>query len=318
MSSTISKPVYFDSELQQAGDDYPPKLQYNSIHLAFQALSEFKNLNDGEIPRAWNDQDAEQFVKLAVKINNESTRFNQLDDQLLATFAKVCSGALCPVQSVVGATASQEIMKACTGKFHPIFQYFYYSCAEILQDWRPSDAAPIGSRYDSQIMVLGKEFQQRLANLNCFLVGSGALGCEYLKNLAMMGACTGSGGKLTVTDMDTIEKSNLNRQFLFRSWDIQKPKAEVAVRAVRRMNPSFNPVANLSRVAEETEHIYTAEFFKSLDVVCNALDNVKTRLYVDSKCIEFQKPLIESGTLGTKGKFRLFTKLKKKLIKIFE
>lgn len=53
-----------------------------------------------------------------------------------------------------------------------------------------------------------------------FQVGAGAIGCELLKNWAMMGVGTGDEGKIFVTDMDVIEKSNLNRQFLFRAWDV--------------------------------------------------------------------------------------------------
>lgn len=52
-----------------------------------------------------------------------------------------------------------------------------------------------------------------------FLVGAGALGCEFIKNFAMMGLAT-QAGQVTVTDDDVIEKSNLSRQFLFRDWDI--------------------------------------------------------------------------------------------------
>ena len=52
-------------------------------------------------------------------------------------------------------------------------------------------------------------------------VGAGAIGCEMLKNWAMMGVASQEGGQITVTDMDIIEKSNLNRQFLFRPWDVQ-------------------------------------------------------------------------------------------------
>lgn len=52
------------------------------------------------------------------------------------------------------------------------------------------------------------------------MVGAGAIGCEMLKNWAMMGLGTGPKGHLTITDMDTIEKSNLNRQFLFRTGDV--------------------------------------------------------------------------------------------------
>ena len=53
-----------------------------------------------------------------------------------------------------------------------------------------------------------------------FLVGAGALGCEFIKNFALMGLGVGTSGQITVTDDDVIEKSNLSRQFLFRDWDI--------------------------------------------------------------------------------------------------
>lgn len=51
-------------------------------------------------------------------------------------------------------------------------------------------------------------------------MGAGAIGCELLKNFAMIGLAAGEGGNITVTDMDTIEYSNLNRQFLFRQQDV--------------------------------------------------------------------------------------------------
>jgi ubiquitin-activating enzyme E1 len=53
-----------------------------------------------------------------------------------------------------------------------------------------------------------------------FLVGAGALGREFLKNFALMGISTGLNGKIFLTDMDHIKKSNLNYQFLFRDKDI--------------------------------------------------------------------------------------------------
>jgi ubiquitin-activating enzyme E1 len=77
-----------------------------------------------------------------------------------------------------------------------------------------------GSRYDGQIAVFGAGVQRKLEALRVFLVGAGALGCEFFKNLAMMGVATGGGGEVTVTDDDVIEKSNLSRQFLFRDWNI--------------------------------------------------------------------------------------------------
>lgn len=77
-------------------------------------------------------------------------------------------------------------------------------------------------RYEPQIAVIGRSLQQKLQSLKLFLVGAGALGCEFLKNFAMMGIACGDAGLVTVTDDDVIEKSNLSRQFLFRNWHIGK------------------------------------------------------------------------------------------------
>lgn len=77
-----------------------------------------------------------------------------------------------------------------------------------------------GGRYDSQVAVFGSAVQQKIQDLKLFLVGAGALGCEFLKNFALMGVGCNSGGCVTVTDDDIIEKSNLSRQFLFRDSNI--------------------------------------------------------------------------------------------------
>lgn len=68
-----------------------------------------------------------------------------------------------------------------------------------------------GSRYDDQIKIYGNEFQRKLGELNIFMVGAGALGCEFVKAFAMMGVACGHHGLITCTDNDNIEVSNLNR-----------------------------------------------------------------------------------------------------------
>ena len=114
----------------------------------------------------------------------------------------------------------QEVLKACTGKFTPIKQWMYFDAVEMLpEEEDPALFQPQGSRYDSQTIVFGRDVQQKVLNLSYFLVGAGAIGCELLKNWACMGVGAESG-MIHVTDMDTIEKSNLNRQFLFRPNDV--------------------------------------------------------------------------------------------------
>jgi len=156
-------------------------------------------------------------------------------------------------------------------------------------------------RYGSQIAVLGKKIHQKLIDLNVFLVGAGALGCEYVKMLALLGIGTSSKGKVHVTDMDRIEISNLNRQFLFRKKDVGNPKSTTAGEACSLMNPEFSVQSYEIKVCPETEKQFNDSFWESLDFVVNALDNVKARQYVDKKCVWYEKPLFESGTLGTKA-----------------
>lgn len=151
------------------------------------------------------------------------------------------TGDISPVVAVIGGFVAQEVLKACSAKFHPMVQHLYFDSLESLPSIFPTeqDCQPTGTRYDAQIAVFGKAFQDKIANHRQFLVGSGAIGCEMLKNWSMIGLATGPKGVIHVTDLDTIEKSNLNRQFLFRPKDVGKFKAEVASAAVAEMNPDL-------------------------------------------------------------------------------
>jgi ubiquitin-activating enzyme E1 len=60
-------------------------------------------------------------------------------------------------------------------------------------------------------------------------------------------------------------------------------------------------LARLDKVHEETNHIFSDKFFESQTIVTNALDNVAAREYVDKRCVYNLTPLIDSGTLGSKG-----------------
>ncbi|XP_050314109.1 ubiquitin-like modifier-activating enzyme 1 [Anthonomus grandis grandis] len=294
LKESLKDPEYLIADF--AKFDYPPQL-----HLAFTTLHLFIEKH-GRVPKPWSNDDAADFVSIA-KTNSASSG-DTINEDLLETFAKVSAGDLCPMNAVIGGIVAQEVMKACSGKFHPIVQWLYFDAIETL----PTDkseiteelAKPQGSRYDGQIAVFGKDFQKKIAAQNYFVVGAGAIGCELLKNFAMMGLGT-DGGSIIVTDMDLIEKSNLNRQFLFRPHDVQKPKSVTAAMAIKKMNPEVNVIAHENRVGPETENIYDDTFFEALDGVANALDNVDARIYMDRRCVYYRKPLLESGTLGTKG-----------------
>lgn len=273
------------------------------LHLAFQALDAFRH-DLGRFPIAGSEDDAGKLMDLALKINESlgDGKLEEINRKLLYHFASGSRSVLNPMAAIFGGIVGQEVMKACSGKFHPLFQFFYFDSLESLppEPLEPNDLKPLNSRYDAQISVFGAKQQNKMEAAKAFIVGAGALGCEFLKNLALMGVCCSQKGKLTITDDDVIEKSNLSRQFLFRDWNIGQAKSTVAAAAAAVVNPSLHIEALQNRASPDTESVFHDAFWESLDVVINALDNVTARMYMDGRCLYFQKPLLESGTLGTK------------------
>lgn len=285
--------------------DYAKFDRPQQLHIGFQAIHAFAEKHH-RLPRPQNDADATIVIGAAKGFIGVEKLEVELDEKLIRELSYQAQGDLSPMAAFFGGLAAQEVLKAVSGKFHPINQWLYFDSLESL----PSNSkrseelcAPLNSRYDGQIAVFGREYQEKIANTQEFLVGAGAIGCEMLKNWAMIGLGTGPKGKISVTDMDSIEKSNLNRQFLFRPKDVGKLKSECAAAAVAAMNPDLEGhiITLRDRVGNDTEHIFDENFWNSLDGVTNALDNVDARTYVDRRCVFFRKPLLESGTLGTKG-----------------
>src|SRR4051795_6504126 len=106
--------------------------------------------------------------------------------------------------------------------------------------------------------------QEKLAAARVLVVGAGALGNEVLKNLALVGI-----GTTFVIDLDSVEPSNLSRSVLFRAEDGGQPKAEVAARRAREINPEVSIVPRHGDVITEMG----LGLFAAVDVVIGCLDN---------------------------------------------
>ena len=139
--------------------------------------------------------------------------------KLLRQFVFGVKAVLNSMATMFRGIVRKKVVKACFGKFHPLFQFFYFELVQSLsaEPLDPSDFKPLSSCYDAQISVFGLKLQKKLEDAKMLLVGFEASGCEFQKNVALMGVSCGSQGKRTITD-DVIEKSNLSRQFLFRDW----------------------------------------------------------------------------------------------------
>ncbi|KAJ8766240.1 hypothetical protein K2173_022299 [Erythroxylum novogranatense] len=140
------------------------------------------------------------------------------------------------------------------------------------------------------------------------VVGAGGLGCELLKDLALSGFTN-----LEVIDMDRIEVSNLNRQFLFRLEDVGKPKAEVAAKRVMQRVSGVNIVPHFCRIEDKE-----IEFYNDFSIIVLGLDSIEARSYINSVACSFleydsddnprditMKPMVDGGTEGFKGHARV-------------
>ncbi|KAF9619390.1 hypothetical protein IFM89_006577 [Coptis chinensis] len=147
------------------------------------------------------------------------------------------------------------------------------------------------------------EFEQQLEvikSAKVLMVGAGGIGCELLKTLALSGF-----QDIHIIDMDTIEVSNLNRQFLFRQSHVGQSKAKVARDAVLRFRPNINITPYHANVKGPEFNI---DFFKQFNVVLNGLDNLDARRHVNRLCLAAGVPLVESGTTGFLGQVTVHVK----------
>ncbi|KAG1806044.1 ubiquitin activating enzyme [Suillus variegatus] len=242
-----------------------------TLHAGFQAVSQFK--------ARLGHQYAASLVALAKKLDADA------DEKIIAELAYQATGDLLPpVAAVIGGFVAQEVLKACSAKFHLILQHLYFDSLESLPNTLPTeqDCEPLGSRYDRISLPI--------------TVSSSS-------NWSMMVLATGLDATIHTTDLDIIEKSNLlNRQFLFHAKDLGKFKSEVAAVAVADMNPALKDhiLCRQDPVGQVTENVFNDNFFSGIDSVIDALDNIAARVYVDQRCILYEKPVLESGTMGTK------------------
>jgi len=243
----------------------------------------------------------DEFVSTAGNTSGEEGKHFKA---IASSFAKCAKAKFTPLQAIYGALGAQEALKAASGLYNPIKQFLLYDCDEILIGVK-SKAEDGDSHVSGMKYILGKKLLKKLASQKVFVVGSGAIGCEILKNLAAMdvGTRKSKGGSIILTDMDTIEKSNLSRQLLFRDADVGKFKSVAAQEAMQRLNPKVKMDTHTSKVGDDATGTYFDDKFWSdgVDVVLNALDNVEARLFIDSQCVANQKALVDAGTLGSKG-----------------
>ena len=143
-------------------------------------------------------------------------------------------------------------------------------------------------RYGRQLLLpeLGEAGQERLKAARVLLVGAGGLGSPAALYLAAAGV-----GTLCIVDHDRVEASNLHRQVLFDTADIGAPKAEVAARRLRALNPAIRVEPRVLRLDAGN----VLELASGHDLVVDGSDRLATRYLVADACVLAGKPLVSAA-----------------------
>jgi len=156
-------------------------------------------------------------------------------------------------------------------------------------------------RYDRhfKLPILGLEGQARLRATRVLCVGVGGLGAPACLYLAAAGI-----GTLGLIDDDVVELTNLQRQILYSTTDISKPKTEVAQSKLLALNPELRVIAYPERLTAENIEKIIAEY----DIILDGSDNFTTHYWVNDVCHRLKKMMVFSAVTQTEGYCSVFNK----------
>ena len=149
-------------------------------------------------------------------------------------------------------------------------------------------------RYSRQLLLedVSPEGQQKLKNSKVLIVGLGGLGSPASLYLAGAGV-----GELWLADHDDLHVSNLQRQVLYDTDDIEQSKAQLAAKRLRQLNPLVKTRAIAQKLEVET----LIPLVEQVDLVLDCCDNMATRHAVNAACVITNTPLVSGSAVGFGG-----------------
>ena len=160
-------------------------------------------------------------------------------------------------------------------------------------------------RYSRQIILkkIGVVGQKKLLKSNVLIVGAGGLGSPISIYLAALGI-----GKIGIIDKDSVEISNLSRQIIFSTNDLNKNKSSVAINKLRKINPDIKLHSFNKRLTKKNIN----QIAKNFDLIVDGSDNFRTRFLINDYCLKNRKILISGAISKFDGQVYTFNFSKKK------
>jgi sulfur-carrier protein adenylyltransferase/sulfurtransferase len=144
--------------------------------------------------------------------------------------------------------------------------------------------------------------QQKLKNARVLVIGAGGLGAPLLLYLAAAGV-----GTIGIVEYDQVDISNLQRQILYQTADIGRPKIEVARERLLALNPRIKVVAH----AQALDLGNALDLIGQYDLVADGSDNFPTRYLVNDACVLAKKPLVYAAIFRYEGQVSVFNAMTK-------
>ena len=154
-------------------------------------------------------------------------------------------------------------------------------------------------RYSRHLIMpeVAMEGQQKLRHARVLVVGAGGLGSPVLSYLAAAGV-----GTLGIVDFDTVDFTNLQRQIIYSTSDVGRPKLEAAADRIRAMNPDVRVEMHEDRLTSEN----ALSILKEYDVVVDGTDNYPTRYLVNDACVMLGIPNVYGSIFRFEGQASVF------------
>ncbi|MBN1767389.1 MAG: HesA/MoeB/ThiF family protein [Prolixibacteraceae bacterium] len=155
------------------------------------------------------------------------------------------------------------------------------------------------NRYARQTMLpqIGTTGQAKIRQAKVLVVGAGGLGAPVLQYLTAAGV-----GTIGIVDNDTVSETNLQRQVLYSTEDIDLPKAEIACEKLLKLNP----YCNIQTYNERLDEKNASEIVRKFDLVVDCTDNFTSRYLLDDVCEKLEKPLVYGSIEEFSGQISVF------------
>lgn len=153
------------------------------------------------------------------------------------------------------------------------------------------------ARTARQQVLIGQDAQVALNRAHVLIVGAGGLGCPVLQQLAAAGI-----GHITLIDDDEVALSNIHRQVLFGVDDVGQPKAAVAARRARELQPEIHIEAKVARFSADN----ALHLCQDTDLIIDGTDTFDTKYLIADACEATSTPLVWGTVLGFRGDVALW------------